>query len=69
MVRAVAQYTGESFRAALGMPCDLFMLCYKNWYVERLEATEEGRQYLRDCERLKQTRLDREGLRKLMRRL
>lgn len=66
MVRAVVEYSGMDFRAALALPCDLFQLMYKNWYVDRLSETEEGRQYLRDCERLKQTKLDREGLRRIM---
>ena len=54
---------------ALDLPCDLFMLCWKNSVVERLMATEQGRQYLEDCARYRQTRPDRDGLRRLKDRL
>ena len=51
---------------ALELPCDLFLACYRAHVIERLSQTEEGLKYLEDCERLKQTKPDREGLRKLM---
>ncbi len=54
---------------ALELPCDLFLACYRAHAIERLNETEEGRQYLKDCERLRQTRPDREGLRRLMEQL
>lgn len=66
MVRAVAAYAGIGFGEALNLPCDLFLLMYKNQYVDRLMESEEGRQYLADCERLKQTKMDRKALRRLM---
>lgn len=53
-------------QAALDLPCDLFLACYRAYAIERLSETEEGRKYLEDCERLKQTKPDKEGLRKLM---
>ncbi len=55
--------------AALDLPVDMYMLCYKNHTVDRLMQTEEGRQYLEDCERYRQTKPDREGLRRLKQRL
>lgn len=54
---------------ALELPCDLFLACYRCYAIERLSETEEGRQYLADCERLRQTKPDREGLRRLMEQL
>ena len=66
MVHAVAEYARLSLWEALEMPCDLFMLCYKNWTVDRLNQTPEGRQYLEDCERYSQTKLDRDGLHRIM---
>lgn len=50
---------------ALDLPCDLFLLCYKNRTVELLSQTEEGREYLKDCKRLRQTEMDMDGLRRL----
>lgn len=69
MVHRVAEYARCTFLEALALPCDLFMLMYKNSVVDALSATEEGQQYLEDCERLKQTKMDREGLRRLMEKL
>lgn len=69
MVHAVAEYARLSFWEALELPCDLFMICYKNWVVDRLMQTEEGRKYLDDCERMKKTKLDKEALHRLMERL
>lgn len=68
-MQAVAQYAGVSFQEALELPCDLFLLCRKNWVLDRLSASEEGRAYLEDCRRLTQTVPDREGLCRLMGRL
>lgn len=66
---AVAEYTRMSLMEALDLPCDLFLLCWKNSIVERLGQTQEGRQYLEDCERYRQTRPDMEALRGLKQRL
>lgn len=66
-LRAVVEYTGLNLHEALQLPCDVYLLCYKNWLVDRLMQTENGRKYLDDCERLKQTKLDRAGLAQLMR--
>lgn len=63
----MVEYTGLNVHAALDLPCDLYLLFYKNWYIDRLSQTEEGRQYLDDCKRLKQTRLDKKALEKLRR--
>lgn len=65
-VRAVVEYSGLSLPEALKLPVDMFMLCLKNWTVDRLMQTEEGRQYLDDCKRLSKTKMDREGLHRLM---
>ena len=68
-VRAVMRYTGMSLPEALKLPCDLFMLCNKNDVVERMMETAEGREYLEDCERLKQTRMDKKGLHALIQKM
>ena len=44
------------------MPTDLFLLMRKNYIVDNLRQTEEGREYLADCERLKQTEPDYQAL-------
>lgn len=65
-VRAVVEYTGLNMLEALELPCDMFMLCYKNRVIEILQQTEQGREYLEDCERLRQTKMDIDGVRRLM---
>lgn len=65
----MAEYAGISLFEALDLPVDLYMLFYKNSVVDRLMQTEEGRQYLEDCERYKQTKPDREALHRLKQRL
>lgn len=54
-----------SILAAMELPVDLFALCLKNWTVNRLMQSEEGAEYLKDCERLRQTKMDFEGLARL----
>lgn len=51
---------------AFQLPVDLFMLYHKNAIVDKLMQTEAGRQYLEDCERLKQTKMDKKGLQSLL---
>ncbi len=65
----MAEYARVSLPEALDLPCDLFMLCWKNSMVERLMASEAGREYLEDCERYRQTKPDLAGLRSLQARL
>lgn len=65
----MAEYARLTFHEALELPVDLFMLCCKNWYVDRLMQTEAGREYLETCERMKQTKMDKNALHRLMERL
>ena len=65
----MVEYARLSIHEALELPVDMFMLCRKNYTIDRLMQTEDGRAYLKDCERLKQTTMDFEGLAKLRARL
>ena len=65
----MAEYARLSIHEAVRLPCDLFMLCHKNWFVDRLMQTEQGREYLETCERMKKTKLDKEALHRLMEKL
>lgn len=40
------------------MPHDLFLLCLRNAIISEYEQSKEGRQYLKDAVRLKQTEPD-----------
>lgn len=61
----MAEYAGMNILEAMDLPVDMFALCYKNWAVDRLMQSEEGREYIKDCERLRQTKMDFEGLARL----
>nr|DAQ28923.1 MAG TPA: hypothetical protein [Caudoviricetes sp.] len=36
----------------------------KNYFIEQMNKTEDGRQYLADCKRLNNTKIDADGLKK-----
>ena len=67
VVLAVAEKSGNSFDEALEMPVDMFLFIYKASVLERLQSTEEGRQYLEKCDRLNNTELDKTAFRDIMR--
>jgi hypothetical protein len=46
------------------MPITTFLLMAKNWRIQELNKTEEGRQYLQEVEDLKNTEVDLEAIRK-----
>ena len=51
-------YSGMNYSDVLDLPVDLFRLMQKNYIVDELMKTEEGREYLQDCERLHNTKID-----------
>lgn len=59
------RYTGLNLHEALALPCDLFMLCRKNAFIESMSQTEKGREYLQECEDAKHTKPDFEALHRL----
>ncbi len=61
-IKKVMDYGHLSFYEALNLPCDVFMLMVKHSTIDNLSQTEEGRKYLADCERLKVTTIDVDGL-------
>ena len=61
-IHAVMQYSGLNYEEALSLPTDTFLLMLKNYYVNKLRETEEGRQYLADCERYTITTPDTDSL-------
>ena len=50
-LRKVMVYTGLNLHEALQLPVDLFQLSLKNYIIDDLNQTEEGRKYLEDCRR------------------
>lgn len=61
-IRRVIQYSGLDYERVLELPADVFKLMLKNHIIDELNATEEGRQYLEDCERLQKTSPDEKAI-------
>lgn len=61
-IRQVIIYSGLSYHEVMQLPADQFLLMRKNYVIEKMNKTEEGRKYLKDCERLKQTEPDMEAI-------
>lgn len=56
-------YSGMNYNEVLALPVDIFRLMQKNYMIDELMKTEEGREYLQDCERLNNTEIDIKSLR------
>lgn len=61
-IRRVIEYSGLDYYGVLELPCDLFLLMFKNSYVDGLRSTQEGRDYLDKCARMKITEPDYTGI-------
>lgn len=65
-IHDVSEYTGLSVLDALNLPCDLFLLCRKNYIVDLYNQTPEGREYLEQCRIARQTTPDWDAVHKIM---
>lgn len=63
-IHRVCVYLNLDYHGALELPCDEFSLALKHSIIDDLQKTEEGRKYLDDCQRLKQTDIDVSAFRK-----
>lgn len=64
-IHDVICYSGMGFEEVLNLNVDVFLLMRKNYVIGKLKETKEGQEYLKKCERLKITKPDIQGLRKL----
>lgn len=62
--RLVAEYTGLDFHQIGQLDYGSYLLYLRDAYITRLNSTEEGRQFLDDCWRMRQEKPDRGKLRK-----
>lgn len=69
MYRTVIKFSGLNYLDVQNLPCDEFLLLYKNCIIEQMLSTEEGREKLRRIKRLTETKCDLAGLRVLKKRL
>lgn len=57
-------YTGLNLNEIQLMELDKYLFYMREAYIYSLNQTEKGREYLQNCWRIKQTRPDRQALRK-----
>ncbi len=62
-IHRVIEYSGLNYNQVLQLPCDVFLLMVRNHYIEELQSTQEGREFLDKCERLNTTEIDIQGIR------
>ncbi|MPL94034.1 hypothetical protein SDC9_40182 [bioreactor metagenome] len=62
-IALVMRYSGLNYKETLDLPADIFLLLRKNALIDDYKATPEGREYLKKCERLRQTDPDLEKVR------
>lgn len=63
-IARVMRYGGLSYHEALHFPTDAFLLLKKCSVLEEYMSTQEGREYLDKCKRLKQTEPDMDAVHK-----
>lgn len=63
-IKMVADYTRLNFEEVLALDCITFKMLVRDAFIHMMSKTEEGRKYLEDCWVLKQTKPERDKLRK-----
>lgn len=64
-IKMVIDYSGLDYFKVLELPVDTFALMRKNYVIDLLQQSEKGREYIEQCERIKVTEPDIDGLRKI----
>ena len=62
-IKIVCDYTGLNFNEAVELDCFTFKTVFKDAFIDKLQQTEQGREYLENCWIITQTEPDREKLR------
>lgn len=68
-IRRVIEYSKMNYQEVLELPADVFLLMVKNHYIDELNKTPEGQQYLQDCLRLQETEPDEQAILKEIQRM
>ena len=62
-IHRAIEYSGLTYNEVLQLPCDVFLLMVRNHYIDELNGTQEGRDYIEKCKRLNTTEIDIQGIR------
>lgn len=65
-IKRVMDYSRLNYFEVLDLPVDTYLMMLKNSVVDELNQSEEGREYLAKCERMKVTDLDVDAFRMKM---
>lgn len=57
-IKRVMDYSRLNYFEVLDLPVDTYLMMLKCSVIDELNSSEEGRDYLEKCERLKQTSID-----------
>lgn len=63
--KLVIDYLNLDFNKVMELETDVFLLALKCAIMEKLQQTEEGREYIKKCNRLNTTELDVKGFERL----
>lgn len=63
-IKCVMDYGSLNYFQALNLPCDVFKLMMKNYFIDKCMQSEQGRQYLTECDAYSRTQPDIDGLEK-----
>ena len=61
-IKTVSDYSGLNFEEALALDCFTYRVLLRDAIIFNYSKTEDGRDYLKKCWRMKQTQPDYEGL-------
>lgn len=62
-IKLVCDYTGLNFNEAVELDCFTFKTVFRDAFIDKLQQSEQGREYLENCWIINQTEPDREKLR------
>lgn len=61
--KLIIDYTGLSLIEIYDLDVDIYMFLRREAYIYNLRESEQGREYLKNCYRIQQTKPDREKVR------
>jgi len=65
-IKRVMDYSRLNYFEVLELPVDTYLMMLKNSVIDELNSSEEGREYLEKCERMKITSIDATAFRNKM---
>lgn len=67
-IKRISRYSGLNFNEVLDLPYSLYLLFRKDSWIDSLNRTEEGKEFLKTLWRLQQTKADTNKIREFQHR-